>query len=117
VAGRSRAGTTLDLRALAAEPADVILRVLKHALSGAADRAEGPQLRLERLEDCMDALLEALRNGSPVRRTLAGCRVHLDAGGLLTILPEGVRRRGRREALTPIEHPAAPSLGRDPRGA
>jgi tRNA(Ile)-lysidine synthase len=117
VAGRSGAGIVLDLRRLAAEPADIILRVLKRALSAVSCGGDAPQLRLERLEDCMDALLQGLGSGTAVRRTLAGCRVRLHASGSLTISPEGVRHRGRREALTPIDNPVLPSLGRDPRRA
>ncbi|WP_430395078.1 tRNA lysidine(34) synthetase TilS [Enterovirga aerilata] len=114
-------GARVEMAALAAEPAEIALRVLKRLLeqprSAAEDEAGGPHLRLERLEECLEALLQAHAAGLPVRRTLAGRLLQLDRTGVLAIVPEPVRRRGRRDAVTPIEVPNPASLGTAPRGA
>lgn len=98
VAGREDATFELDMAALAREPEEVALRVLKLALDG--DRAGPPPrraIRLQRLEDCLAALLEAVRSGHPTRRTLAGRVLHVRSDGVLRIALEAPRARGRTE--------------------
>ncbi len=88
---------TLGFRALAAEPTEIALRALGRALAV----PEGSiQLRLERLETCLSALLEAAAEARPTRRTLAGRMLALDRAGTLTIAPEPRRSRGRATTLT-----------------
>lgn len=116
-ARRCGADLVLDARDLAREPREIVLRVLMRAVKDRAPgTAEGAQahLRLERLEECLEALLLGLRSGLSVRRTLAGRLLHLDRKATLTVSPEGVRRRGKREAVTAIAIPEAGSLGRGP---
>lgn len=102
-------GARLDLRRLAGESSEVALRVLALALrAGGAAPA-----RLDRLEACCDALVEATRLGRSCRRTLAGRLLALDGAGTLDILPEAPRSRGR---AGPVTVPAAGmphSLGND----
>ncbi len=120
-ASSSETGLRLALRALAGEPEEVALRVLRRALQDRSLQCEGladpAQLRLERLEKCFDALTQAQAAGLPTRRTLAGVLLQLDSSGMLTISPERVRRRGRREVVTPIDNRERASLGRGPGAA
>jgi tRNA(Ile)-lysidine synthase len=114
-------GFRLDLKGLAPEPEEIALRVLRRALEKRSPecdgRSEPTHLRLERLEECFDALMRAQAGGLAIRRTLAGCLLRLDRSGTLTISREGVRRRGRREVVTPIENRDPASLGRGPGAA
>lgn len=82
----------LDGAALARQPEEIVLRVLAAALreAGAGEGAA----RLERLEACTEALLDALGAGRALRRTLAGFTLSLGRDGLLTIAPERARKRG-----------------------
>jgi tRNA(Ile)-lysidine synthase len=91
-AGRAE-GTRLDFARLAGEPEEIVLRVLVQALRSVT--ADAMHLRLERVESALGALQAAHRSGAPLRRSLAGCVLTLDAGGTLTIRPEPPRRRGR----------------------
>jgi tRNA(Ile)-lysidine synthase len=92
-AARCRLGSedAWDAGALAAEPAEIGLRVLLKAL---AARPGGERIRLERLEACFEALALAQREGRATRRTLAGRALSLDREGRLTIEQERPRRRG-----------------------
>jgi tRNA(Ile)-lysidine synthase len=120
-AAGSETGLRLDLRALRGEPEEIALRVLRRALGDRSLQRDGgserTHLRLERLEECFDALMRAQAGGLAIRRTLAGCLLRLDGSGTLTISREGVRRRGRREVVTPIENRDPASLGRGPGAA
>lgn len=94
-------GESLSLRfnALAAEPEEIVLRVLGLALDAVAPQGES-YARLERLEDCAQALLAASRAGLATRRTLSGCIVSLGRDRVLTLKPEGQRRRGIHPATS-----------------
>lgn len=93
-------GLRLDFEALCREPEEMIIRVLGRALAAfQPDVAARPDMRLERLESCALALAEAVRDGQPLRRTLAGCVLRLAGDGVLTVTREPPRRRG--------VHPAA----------
>lgn len=78
---------------LAEEPFEIALRMLGLALAGIGLGLENS--RLQRLEACAERLRKAVRSGEPVRLTIAGALVHLDASGRLTIRQEPPRRRGR----------------------
>lgn len=97
----SASGEGLSLRfdVLAAEPEEIVLRVLGRALDAVAPQGES-YTRLERLEDCAEALLEAQRAGLAIRRTLSGCIVSLGRDAVLTLKPEGPRRRGVHPATS-----------------
>ena len=97
----SASGERLNLRfdVLAAEPEEIVLRVLGLALDAVASQGES-YARLERLEDCADALLRAQQAGFALRRTLSGCIVSLGRDGVLTLKPEGQRRRGVHPATS-----------------
>jgi tRNA(Ile)-lysidine synthase len=117
-------GVALDMSVLAAEPNEIALRVLKQAVVAcAAGAREGGKaepeahLRLDRLEGALEAILVAHAAGMQARRTLAGYLIHLDRGGVLTLSPEPVRRRGKRDPVTPITRPDTASLGREPERA
>ena len=111
---------SLDLGALAAEPGEIAIRVLKRALTECAPTSPvgepeaEPRLRLDRLEHALDILFQARSTGIRLRRTLAGRLLLLEPGGILTISPEPVRRRGRRDPVTPIVMPSGASLGMEP---
>jgi tRNA(Ile)-lysidine synthase len=90
----------LGLRPLAAEPDEILLRILTLALGEMAGIAAESYGRLERLEACAGALIAALRASIAMRRTLSGFILSLDAKGVLTIRPEGARRRGIHPATS-----------------
>lgn len=92
-------GLSLRFDVLAAEPEEIVLRVLGLALDAMAPQGEG-YARLERLEDCTEALLAAQQAGLALRRTLSGCIVSLGRDGVLTLKPEGPRRRGVHPATS-----------------
>ena len=101
---------------LFAEPDEIGLRVLARAIAPSPDVAAVPdQIRLARLEACHHEFECAHRDGRLLRRTLAGQVLTLDNSGLLTIRPEGRRRRGapagREGLLTPFVAGRPPSLG------
>jgi tRNA(Ile)-lysidine synthase len=75
------------------EPFEISLRVLEQALGRAGLSLENS--RLQRLESCVERLLEALRSGEGIRLTVAGALVHLDRAGRVVIQPEPPRQRGR----------------------
>jgi tRNA(Ile)-lysidine synthase len=96
------------------QPAEIALRVLELALrdAAAAQAASSapPPIRLERLEACLEALLQGFADGRRERRTLAGCQITLSRKGEIAIAPEPDRRRGRRE-VTEIAAGTPHSLG------
>ncbi len=92
-------GLSLRFDAITGEPDEIVLRVLGLALDTVAPHGEG-YARLERLEDCAEALLAAQRAGLALRRTLSGCIVSLGRNGVLTLKPEGQRRRGVHPATS-----------------
>ena len=105
----------LDMRLLAPEPAEIALRVLSRTVlsipvAAGANAAPFP-IRLERLEVCLAALVEASRAGARLRRTLAGRLLSLDGEGRLAVTPESVRSRGRSGAVTVPAAGAPHSLG------
>lgn len=83
---------TAEIRLLADEPAEIVLRFLA-AEFGAL--VPGKSLRLDRLETLAASVQLACQKGEIWRGTLAGYRVSLDRRQILTILPEKPRRRGR----------------------
>ena len=121
---RADGAIVLDLGALAAEPDEIALRVLTGAMratlpfwfrpGGRKPDDGAPRLsqreracpltrshiRLDRAEAALAALLSATRAGRPLRRTLAGCLLTLDASGQLAVTPEPERKRGRAVTLT-----------------
>jgi tRNA(Ile)-lysidine synthase len=88
-------GDVLSFQAdcLVQEPFEIAVRVLERALAQAGSRLENS--RLHRLEACTERLREAARGGEPLRLTIAGALVRLDASGRVSIGPEPPRRRGR----------------------
>lgn len=96
-AGGEGDGVRLGLRALLAEPEEIVLRVLAQALAMVAPGSEDVP-RLERLESCAEALVDAARSGVATTRTLSGCLISLATDGTLTLRREGMRRRGVRPA-------------------
>jgi tRNA(Ile)-lysidine synthase len=99
-------GWQLDFRRLAGYPSAIVMRALGRMLSPPGGQGTGSEdaikaeagLRLQRLEACTEALLDALRAGRAVRRTLGGQILALDREGLLGGRPEGPRRRGSAHA-------------------
>lgn len=81
---------------LAGEPEEIALRVMGAEIR----RFASGRLRLERLERLTGALLAAFRAKRPLRATLGGVLVRLDAHGRLWIAREGPRRRGRADRKT-----------------
>jgi tRNA(Ile)-lysidine synthase len=89
----------LRFSALAAEPEEIVLRVLALALDAAAPACPAYG-RLERLEDCGAALTAAAQAGLGLRRTLSACVVSLGRDGVLTLTGEGRRRRGVHSSVS-----------------
>jgi tRNA(Ile)-lysidine synthase len=74
----------------------LLLRACGEAKAGTATESTGPA-RLARAERLAAVLQAAVAGGQPVVRTLAGCQVAADRHGLVTIMAESPRRRGRRQ--------------------
>jgi tRNA(Ile)-lysidine synthase len=88
----------LGFTALLAHPEEMVLRVLARAVDiVAAD--DDAVVRLERLESCGFALIEAARARFALTRTLSGSVLTLGRDGVLCVRREPVRKRG--------VHPAA----------
>lgn len=86
-AGLDAAG--LDFAAtLFGEPQEIIVRVLA---KGLARTVPDRQVRLERLEDLVEALGAAQGRQEPLGRTLGGVVVRLSPAGRLNLSPEGPR--------------------------
>lgn len=81
-----------EIGGLAAEPAEILLRIVEAEL-----RLLGVDkpLRLDRLETLTASLQVALQKGGAWRGSLAGMAFSLNRGAVLTICPEKPRRRGR----------------------
>ncbi len=88
---------TLDFAALAAEPEEIVLRVVGRMLERAAPEGAA-RPRLERLEGCVEGLIAAARQRAAITRTLSGCVLTLDREGVLTLAREAPRRRGVHSA-------------------
>ncbi len=92
-------GWRLDAGRLAELPFAVVVRVVGQAvhepLSGDLAASDAPILRLDRLERLTRALMDAVRAGSGLRRSLGGQVVTLDRVGWLSGRLEGPRARGR----------------------
>lgn len=86
-------GLRLCFSMLVSEPEEIALRVLGLALDIVVPGGEGHG-RLERLEACVAALIQAARAGSALRRTLSGCVLSFGRDGVLTLQREPPRRRG-----------------------
>lgn len=71
------------------EPREIIIRVLAQAI---ARRGSGRSVRLERLEDLVEALCEAKTRQEPLGRTLGGVVIRLDETGRIGLFAEGPRR-------------------------
>lgn len=95
-AGDRAGGRWFDFARLCQEPEEIVIRGLAIALAAAQDSDEEADvpLRLARLEDCVQALIAAAREGRALRRTLGGFRLSLASDGMLTLTREGERRRG-----------------------
>jgi len=117
-------GWQIDFRRLAGYPSAIVMRALGRMLSPPGGQGAGSEdaitaeagLRLQRLETCTEALLEALRAGRVVRRTLGGQVLALDRDGLLGGRPEGPRQRGRAHAGKCTGGDGAPDGVTDPDG-
>lgn len=89
----------LDFSALMAEPDEIVLRVVGRALDAVVTTGDRYR-RLERLEDCVQALRAATKTGSAMRRTLSGCMIRLGSDGVLLLEREPPRRRGVHPATS-----------------
>jgi tRNA(Ile)-lysidine synthase len=97
-ATRTPHGAAIAFARLAAEPEEIVLRVLEAEILRVAP-GRGP-LRLERLEAATARLLAAAA-GRAEAATLGGATLRLNASGLLVIAPEKPRARGRAAAPPP----------------
>lgn len=95
--GMGAGSIALRFSALRDEPEEIALRVLDLAL----DQLAGDRLaRLERLETCLQALLEAASAGIATTRTLSGCVLSLRRDGVLVLRREALRKRGVHRAAS-----------------
>jgi tRNA(Ile)-lysidine synthase len=92
-------GIRIRFSALLAEPDEIALRVVALALDEVATERDGFG-RLERLESCVFALIEASRHNLAMNRTLSGCLLSLGLDGVLTLRREAARRRGVHSATS-----------------
>jgi tRNA(Ile)-lysidine synthase len=76
---------------LADEPFEIGLRILAQALG----RIDIENIRLQRLESCVERLRKAIPARESLRLTIAGTLLDLDRAGLLRMRPEPPRSRGR----------------------
>lgn len=83
---------------LFAAPEEISLRVLSRLVLETIGE-EGP-VRLDRLEQCHEALRAAVVAGVALRRTLAGCVLSLSRSGILQLRRETPRRRGVHPATS-----------------
>jgi tRNA(Ile)-lysidine synthase len=90
-ASRSENFFFCDIRRLAEEPEELVLRILELEIRSLCP---DKPLRLGRLETLTTELGSALRSGQNIRTTLGGTTIFLDHQGNLTIRREGLRRRG-----------------------
>lgn len=74
------------------EPLEFVIRVYMRALAHVAARTD--HMRLQRLEGCVKAIGEALKNHASMRRTLGGAMISLSRRGELTMQAEPLRQRG-----------------------
>ncbi|MBS7696628.1 MULTISPECIES: tRNA lysidine(34) synthetase TilS [unclassified Chelatococcus] len=78
------------------EPEEVQLRLLRRGIARmAGSLADGPHLRLERLEALTEALSAARARGEALKRTLGGAVIRLSRSGHIHMSGEGPRRRGK----------------------
>lgn len=89
---RADAASSFDMRRLAAEPEEIVVRSLARLVMQVAPA--GP-VRLERLERAAGKLMVAALAGCALTTTLAGVALRLDRHGVCQITPE-LRRRGAR---------------------
>ena len=92
-------GRRLDFALLAAMPDEIVLRVIRRALSETSPAAD---MRLERLEVLCGDLVAAHRVRKTLVRTLAGCVLSLGKHGHLAFSTEPQRRRGSAKSLQHI---------------
>ncbi|MFN3674046.1 MAG: hypothetical protein ACK4VM_19250, partial [Bosea sp. (in: a-proteobacteria)] len=88
----------VDARELFAAPEEISLRMLGRLVAAVADEPTPP--RLDRLEQCHDALRAAAGERAALTRTLAGCVISLDRSGRLRLHREGPRKRGVHPATS-----------------
>jgi tRNA(Ile)-lysidine synthase len=86
-----------DIRLLAVEPDEIVLRVLAHEIKAIN---MGRAVRLDRLESLAARLSAALRSGAGLSATLAGVLLELDPGGTLKLRRESARGRSARVRST-----------------
>ncbi|MGB6710758.1 MAG: tRNA lysidine(34) synthetase TilS, partial [Methylocella sp.] len=91
-ARREPGGFRADISALAAEPAEILLRFLADELRLISG---GKPLRLDRLEALALRFGHALRAGTAFTATLGGAALRLQSNRILVIVREGPRRRGQ----------------------
>lgn len=103
---------SLDGGLLFREPFEIVIRVLLRALAHFG--CEGIDCRLQRIENCVNALFDAFHTGRKVRRTLGGTMVSLDLGQRLNIQLEPERKRGRlMDDSAEVASRRPSSLGKD----
>lgn len=90
----------LDAKKLAAEPEEIVLRLLDRLIR----RIGGERrLRFERLESLGARLIDATTRGQAFAATLGGALLRLDSAGRLTLSPAPARRNGAKSAGLAID--------------
>jgi tRNA(Ile)-lysidine synthase len=99
----------LDMVRLARhEPREVALRILLRGLAKMSDAERRVPVRLERVENVVDALYAAFETRKALKRTLAGAILAYDGGERLSLRREGPRRRGGATSAGAARLAAAP---------
>jgi tRNA(Ile)-lysidine synthase len=90
------------------EPREVALRILLRGLAKMSDAERRVPVRLERVENVVDALHAAFEARKALKRTLAGAILAYDGAERLSLRREGPRRRGGATSAGAARLAAAP---------
>lgn len=99
-------------RMMGREPREMALRLLMRGVKAVGKVEAATPLRLERVENLLEALSDAVSARKPLKRTLGGAVLDYDGAERLLLRREGTRRRGRKPARSP--KPAMPARMRKP---
>ncbi|MGE3247525.1 MAG: tRNA lysidine(34) synthetase TilS [Beijerinckiaceae bacterium] len=100
VSGTLDVGVTVDFEHLAQEPDEIVLRVI---VSCVQKFSPGTPIRFDRAEKLAVRLKDAACSRSALTATLGNASIRLNAKGILTLVRQPERRRGRPHSEPPPE--------------
>jgi tRNA(Ile)-lysidine synthase len=104
----SKGRIRVEMRALAAEPDEIVMRIIANEIRKING---GHEIRLDRLERLSARFREALRSGTRLSASLGGAIVDLDLHGTLGLRKEPERQRGRPVRSTISRSRSRPEAG------